>query len=237
MEELRPSPEWDILLAPFESLFTKSGYRYFRAFVIAFAHLDPRLWVTQVVLCSGLRRGFPRFYQFLDRGAWRVSAVRRKLFERCLWVCVDEEGRLLEAVDDTVCAKSGRHFEGLGVPHDPMNRQHPKKLSRGHCFVCLALLGETVQEHFVALFVGCALYVQQSVREAAQESAKRAGKVGKAFATKLVLAVELVLDLPIPPGVLVLGICDGAYAKRAFVVPLCAWGRQVLSRLRSDTVF
>ena len=237
MEQLRPSPAWDILLVPFESLFTKSGYRYFRAFVIAFAHLHRRLWVTQVVLCSGVQRGYPSFCQFLDRGAWRVSNVRRKLFERCLSVCVDEEGRLLAAVDDTVCAKYGRHFEGLGVHHDPMNRQHPKKRSRGHCFVCLALLGETFKEHFVALFVGCALYVQQSVREAAQESAKKAGKAGKAFATKLELAVGLVLDLPIPPGVLVLGICDGAYAKKAFVQPICASGRHVLSRLRSDTVF
>lgn len=237
MQQLRPSPEWDILLAPFESLFTKSGYRYFRAFVLAFAHLDRRLWVTQVVLQSGLARGFPCFYQFLDRAAWCVSKVRRKLFVLCLAVCVDEEGRLLEAVDDTVCAKSGRHFEGLGVHHDPMNRQHPKKLSRGHCFVCLALLGETLKDHFVALFVGCALYVQKSVRQAAHEAAERAGKAGRAFATKLVLAVELVLDLPIPPGVIVVVICDGAYAKKAFVVPICASGRHVASRLRSDTVF
>ena len=50
---MRPSPEWNVLLAPFESLFTQPGYRYFCAFVLVFAHIDQRLWVTQVVL-SGL---------------------------------------------------------------------------------------------------------------------------------------------------------------------------------------
>ena len=65
----RSSPEWNVLLAPFESLFTKPGYRYFCAFVLVFAHMDQRLWVTQVVLCGFVNRHFTRFYRFLKEGA------------------------------------------------------------------------------------------------------------------------------------------------------------------------
>ncbi len=62
-----------------------------------------------------------------------------------------------------MCAKVGRLFAGLGWHHDPMNRQHPRQISHGHCWVCLALLVEYVPGHRVALFLGCALYVQQAV--------------------------------------------------------------------------
>lgn len=118
-----------------------------------------------------------------------------------------------------------------------MNRQHPRQLSRGHCFVCLALLGQPLCEHFVALFIGGALYVQKSVRQATNEAAEKAGKTITAFATKLELAAGLLLELPVPANVLVVAVADGAYARKAFVMPVCAAGRHVLSRLRSDGVF
>ena len=50
MKSLQPSAEWEVLLQPFQSLFTKAGFRYFRVFVFVFAHLDGRLWVTKVIL-------------------------------------------------------------------------------------------------------------------------------------------------------------------------------------------
>ena len=234
---LSASPAWKVRLEPFRSLFTQPGFRFFCAFLLVLAHTDGRVWVTSVVLSGLLDRHFTRFYGFLREGAWSLSAVRQRMFAQCLSVCVGEDGRLLQAIDDTVCPKYGRKFDGLGLHHDPMNQEHPRKLSRGHCFVCLALLGQSVKEHFVALFVGCALYVQKSVRQTANEAAEKAGKALSAFATKLELAVGLVLDLPIPPGVVVIAVCDGAYAKKAFVQPVCASGRHVLSRLRSDTVF
>lgn len=237
MPRLSPSPAWKVRLQAFRSLFTQPGLRHFCAFVLVLAHTDGRLWVSSVVLSGLLDRHFSRLYAFLKEGAWSVAAVRQRLYEHCLAVCVDEDGRLLEAVDDTVCAKSGRKFEGLGILHDPMNRQHPKHLSRGHCFVCLALLGQPVAAHFVALFIGWALYVQPSVRQAANEAVEKAGQTLTAFATKREWAVGLVLEVPVPPGVVVIAVADGAYARKAFVQPLCASGRHVLSRLRSDTVF
>ncbi len=50
MKSLQPSAEWEVLLQPFQSLFTRAGFRYFRVFVFVFAHLDGRLWVTKVIL-------------------------------------------------------------------------------------------------------------------------------------------------------------------------------------------
>lgn len=237
MSRLSPSPAWKVRLEAFRSLFTQPGFRYFCAFVLVLAHTDGRLWVTSVALSGLLDHHFSRSYAFLKEGVWSVSAVRQQLFRECLASCVGEGRRLYQAVDDTVCAKWGRKFAALGVHHDPMNRQHPRKLSCGHCFVCLALLGQPIKEHFVALFIGCALYVQKSVRQAANEIAEKAGRKATAFATKLELALELVLDLPIPPGVIVVVLADGAYARKAFVEPICMSGRHVVSRLRSDAVF
>jgi hypothetical protein len=219
------SPEWDILLAPFASCFTRPGYRYFCAFVLVFAHLDGRLWVTQVVLSGFVDRHFTSFYRFLRDGAWTTEAVAERLWQQCQSVCVQAGGRIFVAVDDTVCRKRGEQFFGLGTHHDPMNRDHEKQLSRGHCFVCLAILGR-IEQHAVALFVSCALYRQKAVCTDAQP-----------FHTKLRLAAERLLALSVPEGGKVCAVADGAYAKRAFVLLLWENGRHVLSRLRSDAVF
>lgn len=216
---MRPSPQWTVLLEPFESLFTKPGYRYFCAFVFVFAHMDQRLWVTQVVLSGLVDRHFTSFYRFLKQGVWSTEAVRQQVWNLCLWRCVDASGRIFAALDDTVAAKLGKHFDALGVHHDPMNRQHPKRLSSGHCFVCLAALAQQGGEHFVALFIGAALYLQE-----------KACKGEQLFATKLV-------GLWTPPEVVVIAVVDGAYARSAFVQPVTGTGRHVISRLRSDTVF
>jgi hypothetical protein len=220
------TPDWEILLEPFQSLFTKPGFRYFRVFVFVFAHLDGRLFVTQVILANLLSRHYTNFYQFLQSKAWSLREVRQKVFACCQQVAVDAQGRLFAAIDDTVAQKTGKHFDAAGWHHDPMNRQHKKQLSYGHCFVCLAVLAQQRLHHWVALFLGCALYVQKSVCAEARP-----------FATKLELAATLLVELVPPSHVMVIAVADGAYAKRAFVQPVCASGRHVLSRLRMDTVF
>ncbi len=221
-----PSPEWQVLLDPFRPLFTRPGYRYFCAFVFVLAHLDRRLWVTQVILSGLVDRHFTSFYRFLSHGAWSLAAVRQQLWALCRPACHGADGRVFVVVDDTVCPKSGTHFFGLGWHHDPVNRQHPRRLSHGHCWVCLAGLAAQTQEHFVALFIGAALYVQQ-----------KSCPVGRIFATKLALAAELARELPLLPGQVLVLVADGAYARHAFVQSLRAAGRQVVSRLRRDTVF
>jgi hypothetical protein len=220
------SPDWQVLLEGFRPLFTRPGYRYFCAFVLVFAHLDRRLWVTQVILARGLQRHFTSYYRFLREGAWSLAAVRQQLWALCWERCLAVGGRLFLALDDTVCAKWGRRFAGLGWHHDPMNRQHPRRLSHGHCWVCLAALAEPSRGHWVALFLGAALYVQE-----------KACPQGQRFATKLALAAGLLLELGPPPGVNVYAVVDGAYARRDFVQPVRAAGRHVISRLRRDTVF
>jgi hypothetical protein len=221
-----PSPEWEVLLEPFRPLFTKPGFRYFCAFVWVLAHLDRRLWVTQVILSRRVDRHFTSFYRFLREGAWSLVAVRQQLWALCQPHCLGAGGRCFVAADDTVCPKFGKRFFGLGWPHDPMNRQHPKHLSHGHCLVCLAGLAEQTSDHFVALFVGCALYLQ-----------KKACQGKRTFATKLALAAQLACELALPPGQILMVVADGAYAKRGFVQALWVAARHVVSRLRRDTVF
>src|SRR5882757_475338 len=186
MNTLQPSPDWEVLLEPFQSLFTKAGFRYFRVFVFVLAHLDGRLFVTKVILSHLLARHFTNFYAFLSSQAWSTKEVAQKLWSLCLPYGLQDGKRFFAAIDDTVAQKSGRHFDSLGVHHDPMNKQHPKGLSRGHCFVCLAALAQQGIGHWVALFVSCALYVQQ-----------KACQKGRQFTTKLMLAAQLLKDLPL----------------------------------------
>jgi hypothetical protein len=222
-----PSPEWEVLLEPFRDLFTKPGYRHFCAFVLAFAHLDRRLHVTAVLLSGwALERHFTTLYRFLREGVWDLAAVRRRVWEVCQSRAVAARKRVFFAVDDTVCAKLGRLFAWLGWHHDPMNRQHPKHLSHGHCWVCLALLAEQRPGHVVALFVGCALYVQQAV----------CGPQ-RGFVTKLTLAAQLASELFVPAGSVMVIVADGAYARAEFVHALLAERRHLVSRLRTDTGF
>lgn len=223
---MAPSPEWQVLLDPFRPLFTRPGYRYFCAFVRVLAHLDRRLWVTQVILSGLVERHFTSFYRFLSHGVWSLAAVRQQVWNQCRPHCQGAGGRVFAVVDDTICAKSGKHFFGLGWHHDPMNRQHPRQLSHGHCWVCLAGLAEQTRDHFVALFLGAALYVQE-----------KACPAGRTFATKLTLAAGLIGELKLRAGQVLVVVADGAYAKHAFVRTVWGQGRQVLSRLRSDTVF
>ena len=150
------SPDWSILLAPLQSLFSKPGFRYFCVFVRVFAHLDDRLWVTHAILSGLLDRHWTNFTQFLRSPAWNTTAVARQVLALCLPVCRDAQERVFVALDDTVCTKSGKHFEGLGVHYDPMNKQHPRHLSHGHCFVALAALAHQAGGQAVALFVACA---------------------------------------------------------------------------------
>ncbi len=221
-----PSPEWQVLLEPFRPLFTRPGFRYFCAFVFVLAHLDRRLWVTQVILSGLVDRHFTSFYRFLSHGAWLLAAVRQQLWTLCRPACQGADGRVFAVVEATVCPKSGKHFLGLGWHHDPVSRQHPRHLSHGHCWVCLAGLAEQTREHFVALFIGTALSVQ-----------RKSCPAGRTFAPKLALAAELARELPLLPGQVLVLVADGAYARHAFVQSLCAAGRQVVSRLRRDTVF
>jgi hypothetical protein len=225
--KLHPSPEWEVLLDPFRDLFTKPGYRYFCAFVLAFAHLDRHLHVTAVLL-TGLVDGrhFTSVYRFLREGVWDPAAVRRRVWAVCQARGVVVGRRLFFVVDDTVCTKFGKLFAWLGWHHDPMNRQHPRQISHGHCWVALALLAEQVPGHWVALFLGCALYVQQAV----------CGNQ-RGFVTKLTLAAQLASDLFVPAGSVMVIVADGAYARTEFVHALRAEGRHLVSRLRSDTGF
>lgn len=218
------SPDWSVLLEPFQSLFSKPGFRYFCVFVRVLAHLDGRLFVTHTVLSGLLARHWTNVYLFLRSGAWNPAEVSRQMFALCLPVCRDNAERVFVAVDDTVCRKTGKHFAGLGVHYDPMNQQHPRHLSQGHCFVALAMLAYQTGQKAVALFISCALYVPPS-----------ACRKGRKYQSKLQLAARLLSELPQVTTLVV--VADGAYAKASFVRDLVANGQFLLSRLRRDAVF
>ncbi len=218
------SPDWSVLLEPFQSLLSKPAFRYFCVFVRVLAHLDGRLWVTPTVLSGLLARHWTNFYRFLRSPAWNPCQVTRQMVALCLPVCQETSGRVFVAVDDTVCKKTGKHFDGLGIHYDPMNKQHPRHLSHGHCFVALAAIARQAGGQSVALFVSCALYVP-----------KAACRKGREYHSKLALAARRLAELPVVKTLVV--VADGAYAKAGFVQGVVANGQFLLSRLRRDAVF
>ena len=228
---MTPSPEWNELLEPFRPQFTQPGFRLFKAFIIVCSQIDRRLLVTHVALAGLVQCHYTCFYRFLKSGSWSVEGVGQVLASMVLERCwPHKQGgqitRVFAAVDDSVAAKYGKHFDALGIHHDPMNRANPKRLSSGHCFVCLALIGEQAKNHFVALFVRAALYVQ-----------KKSCNANQIFATKLELAVSLLQQVQTPAHILLIAVADGAYAKKAFVQGVIQSGRHIISRLRTDCVF
>lgn len=230
-----PPPDWNALFKHFQPHFTQPGFRFFTAFVMVFAQIDRRLLVTHVVTSGIVGRHYTCFYKFLKNGSWSVSHVGQVLASLVITKCwpksnesqpKDEPRRVFAAIDDTVAPKFGKHFDGLGVHHDPMNKANPKRLSRGHCFVCLALIAEQRRDHFVAMFVRAVLYVQEKTCQANQ-----------AFVTKLELGVSLMQQVQTPDHILLVVVADGAYAKKTFVQGILQSGRHVISRLRTDTIF
>lgn len=230
---MTPSPEWNELLKPLRPYFTQPGFCLFTAFVLVCAQLDRRLLVTHVAFSGLVERHFTCFYRFLREESWSAQNVGQRLasmvVEKCFKKPDDKKvgpTRVFAAIDDTVAAKYGKHFDDLGIHHDPMNRDNPKRLSRGHCFVCLALIAEQAKDHFVAMFVRAAMYVQ-----------KKSCCGSQVFATKLELAVSLMHQVQTPAYTLLIAVADGAYAKNTFVQGVIGSGRHVISRLRTDTVF
>lgn len=226
-----PSPDWTDLLKPFQPYFTQPGFRLFTALILVCAQIDRRLLVSHVAMSGMVGRSISAFYRFLKEGSWSVCDIGQVLASMIINQCCPKsedsgQQRVFVAIDDTVAPKFGKDFEGLGVHHDPMNRANPKRLSRGHCFVCLAFIAEQTKDHFVAMFTRAALYVQEKCCQAGQQ-----------FVTKLELAVSLMQQVRTPAHVVLIAIADGAYAKKFFVQGIFQSGRHVISRLRTDTVF
>jgi len=114
----------------------------------------------------------------------------------------------------------------LGLHYDTLKAGQRLPFTRGHCFVCLALLAQEGLSHWVALFVRAALYVGRQAKEK-----------GPIIRTKAQTALLLLEDLGDLKGRCFYLAVDTGYANQAFVRGALLRDVQVISRLPRHAVF
>ena len=187
--------------------------------------------VSSWVRAAGLSNQYRRCYATAAAVGRRTERVAMRVLLELIKPLVADAPRVVVALDDTPTERYGPHVQGAGVHHNPTPGPAGSPFVYGHVWVVLGLLVGHPLGGIVALPLLARLYIRQ----------KHLGAIPArhrpAFATKLVLAVELVrwahswLKLW---GKAVWVVADGAYAKAPVLKPLRALGVTVVSRLRKD---
>ena len=189
-----------------------------------------RRTVTAWLRAAGITDDFYAYYYFLQPLGRRTG----KIAERLLVIVLEHVplgDRVLVAVDDTPSKRYGPCVQGAGIHHNPTPGPADQKFLYGHLWVTLSL----VVRHPCWGTIGLPLLAMLYVR--ALDIPGLPSCLNWAFATKLVLgenAVTWLAELLRKAGKTVWVVADGAYAKRAFLVPLILAGIVVISRLRKD---
>jgi hypothetical protein len=161
----------------------------------------------------------------------RTERLATRLLLELIKPLVADGPRVVLALDDTPTERYGPHVQGAGVHHNPTPGPAGSPFVYGHVWVVLGLLVAHPLGGIVALPLLARLYIRRKDLGAIE------AKHRPAFATKLVMAVDLVRWAH---GWLkmwekaVWVVADGAYAKAPVLKPLLALGVTVVSRLRKD---
>jgi hypothetical protein len=184
-------------------------------------------WIRAAQLSSQYRR----CYATVAAAGRRTERVAMLLLLELIKPLVADASRLVLALDDTPTQRYGPKVQGAGVHHNPTPGPAGSPFVYGHVWVVLGLLVTHPLGGIVALPLLARLYIRQ------KDLGGIRAKHRPAFATKLVMAVELVrwahgwLKLW---GRAVWVVADGAYAKAPVLKPLLVLGVTVVSRLRRD---
>jgi len=189
-----------------------------------------RRTVTTWLRAVGIQHDFADYYYFLQPLGRKANELAERLLTVLLLRLV-HGSRAVFAVDDSPTKRYGPKVQGAGIHHNPTPGPADQKFLYGHIWVTIALLLRHPLWQTIGLPLLGLLYVR------AQDIAKIPRKHGWRFRTKLVLAAQAMLRLAWlvkQAGKTVWVVADGAYAKRAFLIPLRAAQVIVVSRLRKD---
>lgn len=190
-----------------------------------------RKTLSRWIRAAGLSNQYRRCYATAAAVGRRTEHVAMRLLLELLKPLVADASRLVLALDDTPTQRYGPQVQGAGVHHNPTPGPAGSPFVYGHVWVVLGLLVAHPLGGIVALPLLARLYIRQKHLGAI------AAKHRPAFATKLVMAVDLVqwahgwLSMW---GKAVWVVADGAYAKAPVLKPLLGLGVTVVSRLRKD---
>jgi hypothetical protein len=190
-----------------------------------------RRTVSCWIRIAGLSDQYRRCYATTAAVGRRTERIAMLLLLELIKPLVAGANRAVLALDDTPTERYGPQVQGAGVHHNPTPGPAGSPFVYGHVWVVLGLLVTHPLGGIVALPLLARLYIRQKSLGAIP------AKHRPAFATKLVMAVDLVrwahgwLKLW---GKAVWVVADGAYAKAPVLKPLVTLGVTVVSRLRRD---
>lgn len=223
-----PRHQWFSALA--RALDPRSGRRLaalFLGLILARGRRALSCWVR----AAGLSSQYRRCYATATALGRRTQRVATRLLLEVLKPLVAGASRVVLALDDTPTPRYGATVQGAGVHHNPTPGPAAGRFVYGHVWVVLGLLVTHPLGGVVALPLLARLYIRQ------KDLGNVPAKARPAFATKLVMAVELVrwahgwLKWW---GKAVWVVADGAYAKAPVLKALRALAVTVVSRLRKD---
>jgi len=106
------------LFLNFAGVFTAPSFENFVTLATGWILCAGRHRISAVIRASAAGgKHFSVFYRFLSRAEWEPDELGRALFEVLVELL---SGAIHIIVDDTLCRRSGPHFWGAGMHHDPL---------------------------------------------------------------------------------------------------------------------
>jgi hypothetical protein len=188
--------------------------------------------VATWIRAAGLQSDYRGYYYFLQSVGHGWEKLGRRLFLLVLEQVLQDQPRVLVAIDDSPTKRYGPRVQGAGIHHDPTRGPAGHPFCYGHIWVTLAVIVRHPVWGTIGLPIWSWLYVRQ------QDVSQIPAKHRWTFQTKLDQAFDLVLmtaDVLLSLGKTLWVVTDGAYAKRPFVQPALDVGATLVGRLRKDS--
>jgi hypothetical protein len=189
-----------------------------------------RRTVTTWLRAAGISTDFADYYYFLAGAGRKSEWIASRLLILLLRILPLPQ-RLLAVIDDSPTKRYGPKVEGADIHHNPTPGPADQTYLYGHIWVTLSLAVRHPLWGAMALPLRAFLYVRQKTL------AKIPRKRGWKFATKLVLAAQLVewiAGIVKRAGKTLWIVVDGGYTKAPFLKRAAAAGVTIVGRLRKD---
>lgn len=190
-----------------------------------------RRTLSSWIRAAGLSGQYRRCYATATAVGRRTERVATRLLIELVKPLVAGAARVVLVLDDTPTERYGPQVQGAGVHHNPTPGPAGSPFVYGHVWVVLGLLVSHPLSGVVALPLLARLYIRR--KDLGAVSTKHRPE----FATKLVMAVELVRwahGWLKSWGKAVWVVADGAYAKAPVLKALRVLAVTAVSRLRKD---
>lgn len=189
-----------------------------------------RRTVTSWLRAAGISDDFQDYYYLLAALGRKSESLATRLFV-LIFRTIPLPDRLTVVIDDSPTKRYGPKVEGADIHRNPTPGPSDQKYLYGHIWVTISLALRHPLWGAMGLPLRAMLYVRQ------QTISTIPLRRGWEFATKLVLAAELVewiAALAKETGKTLWVVIDGGYVKLPFLKPALASGAVIVGRLRKD---